>query len=156
MNRYISAVLVAMSSASHGGEFALKPDDLYSVTCINGVDFAEMRAVCAATYPQLKERLEKNHQAWQARNAKALQDIHHACEKRFKVLERIEPERLLALKRFAANIKKTPLLEREGANKDFFSENCNGLADEFAKPDTTAALERLAREISTAGLGEKQ
>jgi len=155
--RYVIVILFAVKAlGANGAEFALKATDLYTLGCINGIDFAEMRGVCSAKYPYLKDRLEKNFQGWQSRNAESLKEVALACQERFRILEQREPERLGELRVFADRASKVPLLERSDVNKNNFQDNCRGLADSFADENRPSILKSLAREIRTEGLGEKE
>ena len=155
--RYLIVILFAVKALSaSGAEFALKATDLYTLSCINGIDFAEMRGVCSTKYPYLKDRLEKNFQGWQSRNVQSLQEVALACQERFRILEQREPVRLRELRAFAERTSKVPLLERPDVNKNNFQDNCHGLADSFADETRPSNLKSLAREIRTEGLEVKE
>ena len=133
-SRLLGCLLFALSCAAPAEEFKLKAEDFYTLICINGLEYTEMRAECSSKFPKFREPLETAILGWRSRNADALLGVASACKKRFQKLTEQNPSRLQEIRNFADSLAKTPLSKREGYIEHQFASNCEGLAKAFADP----------------------
>jgi len=143
---------LSVGKFAQAGEFTLKEADFFTLSCISGLEYAEMRAYCAKKFPELKDPLERSIQGWRSRNAEALKEISNACEERMQKLESEDASRLKEVKKYAEQISAVPIPSRKGYDEVNFKSDCRALAEEFANPQRAIISENFAREIRTVGI----
>jgi len=142
---------LAVGKAALAGELALKETDLYTLSCLNGIDYAEMRAYCSKRFPDLRDPIEKSVQDWRSRNAEAIKEIDDACTARIQKLESQDAARLNEVKKYAEQMSAIPMQNRPGYDEISFKSDCRALAREFADPQRGIISPSFAREIRTHG-----
>lgn len=133
-------------------DFSLKETDLYTFSCIKGLDYAEMQEFCSMKYPELKSPLEQAMQGWRSRNSEALKEVANACAERMQKLAEQDADRLEKVKKYAEQMSATPFANRPGYREESIGSNCRALAEDFSDPKRSVIPPGFAAEIRKFGI----
>lgn len=150
--KFLALSTLVFGKAATADDFSLKETDLFTLSCISGLDYAEMRAVCYQKYPELKDPIELAMQGWRSRNSEALKEVSNACSERMQKLADQDAARLAKVKKYAEQISSTPISSRPGYDELTFKSDCRALAEDFSDPRRSVVSPTFAREIRTLGV----